>query len=841
MQRSGSQRHEAPITHQTTRRTTARGDSTREVHEHVLDALEPRTLLTSVFTAEEVYFAELVNRARANPQAEAVRLGLNFSNGLTIAEQARLVASEPLALNAALTLAARAHSLDMPARSFFEHTNPSGQSPSARVQARGYAGTAGENIGAGHASIDALFQAWMAMPNERRNILSLHAGFDATYHYDQLGPGFAHNITGAAYSSYFTTDFGNPTTQTRTQWLTGVVFTDFNSNTFYTVGEGLAGVRIDVFAGASAVGSPVQTFTTDDAGNYQIALASGAYTVLYTQIGTSKSVTKQVTISGQNAKLDARAAELVAPVNPDDHVNAGNWSGASAISVDPETGHAAAAGRLGTISDSDLFSFIAPRAGAATITLGRVSGSGNMLLRLRVYSASNALVASVSASGTGATAQVTLVAGSKYYILVDRTTGTIASNYAVAMQGPPAPDDPDEPDDPDDPDDPDEPDDPSPIHEDFLAGENHTLAATLAGGKSTIAFINAAGTPYYAERTAQGVWSGVDLSTVPGAAELTGELASWIDRRDGLTYIAARSAADNHLLIFKREADGSWSVRDLTAQVKVSSPIVSGLVVFHDGDGLTQISGLNASGRLVTYWQTGARQVNGLWKWFYTDIAERDLFRRGRRMPVVVGEMTSYVTQRNSLNIVGSNAAGDVILFFRPGGGKATQLWNFVNITAQTRAARFVGLPTAYETTSRVVQISGTDIAGNTWAIYWREGEGWKSKNVTTSLGGAPALITDGLGSYANKGGVGFSVGVTSEGELILYRYQYKNGRHVWAYASVSAAMTSPPRMTGAVSAVFSNGSILLAARSEDGQAWRVAFTPGGGWAAESISLALSA
>ena len=101
------------------------------------------------WTPQEVYLSELVNRARANPQAEAARLGVDLAAGLTSAEAARLVAQEPLALNQFLTTAARAHSLDMATRNFFDHTNPSGQSPTNRAQAAGYGGTAGENIAGG--------------------------------------------------------------------------------------------------------------------------------------------------------------------------------------------------------------------------------------------------------------------------------------------------------------------------------------------------------------------------------------------------------------------------------------------------------------------------------------------------------------------------------------------------------------------------------------------------------------------------------------------------------------------------------------------------------------------
>ena len=98
-----------------------------------MEPLEPRTLMFA-WSAQEVYFAELVNRARANPAAEAQRLGLDFSAGLNYAEQQLLVPHEPLAFDPALTAAARAHSADMAARAFFDHVNPDMLSPTMRAQ-----------------------------------------------------------------------------------------------------------------------------------------------------------------------------------------------------------------------------------------------------------------------------------------------------------------------------------------------------------------------------------------------------------------------------------------------------------------------------------------------------------------------------------------------------------------------------------------------------------------------------------------------------------------------------------------------------------------------------------
>jgi len=64
----------------------------------------------------------------------------------------------------------RAHSQDMAVNNFFSHTSPRLGSPLQRAEAAGLPGTA-ENIAAGYESAAEIFQAWMASPTHRANIL----------------------------------------------------------------------------------------------------------------------------------------------------------------------------------------------------------------------------------------------------------------------------------------------------------------------------------------------------------------------------------------------------------------------------------------------------------------------------------------------------------------------------------------------------------------------------------------------------------------------------------------------------------------------------------------------
>ncbi|MFE2234353.1 sigma-70 family RNA polymerase sigma factor [Streptomyces sp. NPDC059442] len=91
---------------------------------------------------------------------------------LVNAERAKAGCS-PLTANSQLTRAAQAHSDDMAARDFFDHTNPDGKGPGDRVTATGYPwSTYGENIAMGQSSAEQVMESWMNSPGHRANILN---------------------------------------------------------------------------------------------------------------------------------------------------------------------------------------------------------------------------------------------------------------------------------------------------------------------------------------------------------------------------------------------------------------------------------------------------------------------------------------------------------------------------------------------------------------------------------------------------------------------------------------------------------------------------------------------
>lgn len=249
-------------------------------------------------TPEEQLVLEYINRARADPWAEGVRLR-NDANYLwenlpNATGPSAVKVRPPLAMNKALLLSARFHNDDMYNNSFFGHQDMYYGSISRRLLAFGYRyWDWGENI-AGWGSVTAAEDMLMIdgdclNPSACGHRINL---FDPNF--EEVGIGWL------ATSRYLTQDFGvqSPMPGGNTgPFLVGVVYNDMNGNNFYDIGEGISGV----------------TITPDTGTYYAISSTSGGYafpiptegTITVTASGSGLgSISKTVTLTGANIKLD---------------------------------------------------------------------------------------------------------------------------------------------------------------------------------------------------------------------------------------------------------------------------------------------------------------------------------------------------------------------------------------------------------------------------------------------------------------------------------------------------------------------------------------------------------
>src|SRR5438128_10498439 len=101
-----------------------------------IEPLEPRSLFAAVTPADiEQYMVELINRARANPAAEAARFGIELTEGLRNAEVLTADPKQPLAINMNLTSASQLQAQWLVTSNTFDHLGPGGNLPTDRMVA----------------------------------------------------------------------------------------------------------------------------------------------------------------------------------------------------------------------------------------------------------------------------------------------------------------------------------------------------------------------------------------------------------------------------------------------------------------------------------------------------------------------------------------------------------------------------------------------------------------------------------------------------------------------------------------------------------------------------------
>jgi len=270
-------------------------------------------------TNDEQYYLELINRARANPTAEGIRLAtttdanvlgayaaLGVNLVLMQAQFVLISPQPPLSMNATLLDAARAHSQNMLQNNYQGHTGPDGSITTrlAAYTAGPNSWSIGENVYAysksvwyGHAGFEvdwggtALTGGMQSPPGHRENIHSPD--------FREVGVGVvlgSNGGSGGVGPQLVTQDFG--TKGGLLPFVTGVVYRDLNNNGFYDPGEGIGGVTVTI--------ANVDSYAvTAASGGFSVPVpGSGTYTVTFSG-GSVPTTAKSVSVvNAQNVKAD---------------------------------------------------------------------------------------------------------------------------------------------------------------------------------------------------------------------------------------------------------------------------------------------------------------------------------------------------------------------------------------------------------------------------------------------------------------------------------------------------------------------------------------------------------
>ncbi|UCE31051.1 MAG: hypothetical protein JSW68_13585 [Burkholderiales bacterium] len=287
----------------------------------------------------EQLYLELVNDARLNPQANAARYiasytplasndrdiqdALDFFDVDGAALQAAFDALEPvqpLAWNDALAGAARAHSRLMLRQDQQSHRLPGEADLAGRIDAAGYAGwwSIAENVFAfslspvhGHA---AFMVDWGAGPGTIDGMQSPAGHRDAIMNpsYREIGIGVLEdsNTANEVGPQLVTADFGARFHGPPVLVL-GVAFDDRDGDAFYSIGEGIDGIRVR--ASTESTGSTGSTGSSDStvstvstgSGGYTLGLDAGPHTIVYSGGSLVAPLTLATELdAGTSAKID---------------------------------------------------------------------------------------------------------------------------------------------------------------------------------------------------------------------------------------------------------------------------------------------------------------------------------------------------------------------------------------------------------------------------------------------------------------------------------------------------------------------------------------------------------
>jgi len=266
-------------------------------------------------TAEEQLMLELVNRARANPTAEAERSGIDLNEGVPADHTISPDPKQPLAFNVHIIEAARGHSQWMLDNDKFAHVQDDGPTPidpGDRMRAAGYvfsgSWTYGENI-AFRSTTGPALPVGPTVAGEHSDLF-IDKGIEDRGHrvslmngnFREIGIGVGlglYTAQGRDFKAVMVTqDFG-ATDANPGPFLVGVVYRDMDEDKFYTPGEGLAGVTVKPAGGNYRA-------ITSASGGYAVPITglNGTLQVAFSDGPLTSPVNKPVVLTGQNVKLD---------------------------------------------------------------------------------------------------------------------------------------------------------------------------------------------------------------------------------------------------------------------------------------------------------------------------------------------------------------------------------------------------------------------------------------------------------------------------------------------------------------------------------------------------------
>ncbi len=361
---------------------------------------------------------------------------------------------------------------------------------------------------------------------------------------------------------------------------------------------------------------------------------------------------------------------------------------------------------------------------------------------------------------------------------------------------------------------------------------SNSTTVSVPSYEFSIAGLRDGGQPAVWEQFGDNQWREYDLLEATGAPALAGDIQSWTDPRDGLSY-AAGVSFNGDLILFHHESDGTWSFRNLTQETDGSLWLTSDIQVMTSPDGNVNITVLDINGDLILYSQDGSTTSPGNYRWSVMDLGQ-NLRGQGQQMPAFTGKLASYATAWGGLNIAGLDASGAIhSVWWAPG----MFGWTASNLSTITGAAPIVGGLAVYLTPWKGINIAGINAAGHLQVTWWVPsfGGNWVNSDLTNNVSG-PILDPNSVSSYVSSWG-GLNVTGLDQTTGKVKVYWWAPGMSSWSITTLSDNVgAGQPIITTMLTGMApSNSSLNVFGYDSTGDLIRYFWEPGGTWTAENL------
>jgi hypothetical protein len=246
--------------------------------------------------------------------------------------------------------------------------------------------------------------------------------------------------------------------------------------------------------------------------------------------------------------------------------------------------------------------------------------------------------------------------------------------------------------------------------------------------------------------------------------------------------------------------------------------------------------GPNAVGDIVMYEQLVRRRSDGQWKWRFRNLTYSDLEPRDITPPLAGGELVSWVTPLNSLNIAFVDIEGSIQLFYK---ARNASRWSLTNLSQTAGTGPLIGELSVMQLRNGTIHIAGWATGDHVWVTTFRQGRGWSSRDLTEALV-TPMFRARSLTTFVNKGGLGFIAGITPGGEVSMIKYQ--TARNRWVRHNIELYAPDFREHHGRLESTVDrdSGEINIVGTLDTTRVMRWSWVPGGTWTYQDVSYELA-